>query len=215
MVNVRRLIDDVIEPQTRIRRNDFNQSPLDDIIREKQEEREKGNLQALAKSPFSNKLDITVNFPEQKYEESSVNIGGSVTDSSVILGNSNTTNQSLSRTQNHSSNTHNQYGQGDNIGGDQVQGDKINTQNNDSDLATAARDIEAIFAELDRRYDKTTPDGKEIIEIKAVKAILASSTLKARIIRAIREDHATAIEATVGHPAAKAVFATIQDLIDA
>lgn len=70
-------------------------------------------------------------------------------------------------------NTIHQHGQGDNFAGDQVHGDKIHTQiNNSTDLTEAARDIKALLTELDQQYDNTTADGQELIEAKAIKGFI-------------------------------------------
>ncbi len=170
MVNVRRLIDDVIEPQTY-----FSTDESDIAAGRKPDRREPfkaSNTFSSSSSPFSNKLDINVSFPAQTYEESSVSIGGNVTDSNVINGNDNTINSSSNSTHNHYGDTVNQHGQGDNIGGDKVMRDKVGTQiNNSPDLAAAARDIKALFAELDQTYDRTTPTGQMMIAAKIVEAI--------------------------------------------
>ncbi|MEM8505029.1 MAG: COR domain-containing protein [Cyanobacteria bacterium P01_D01_bin.1] len=199
MVNVRRLIDDVIEPQTYLTQY---------VERNRSWPPPPPNPFSSYKSPFSNKLDITVNFPEQNYEESSdINVGGNVIDSNVINGNNNTIGQS--------SDTIYQYGPGDNIGGDKVMRDRIGTQiNRSTDLAAAISDIQAILAELDQRYDKTILDDREMIEIKAVKAIVANSTIKARIITAIKEDSA-AIETAIDHPAIKSIIDTLTGFMNA
>ncbi len=111
--------------------------------------------------------------------------------------------------------TINQHGQGDNIGGDKILNDKIENQiSSDPQLATAIRDIQAVLAKLDQQYDRTTTDGKEIIEIKAVKAICTNPTLKERITKAIQEGSATAIETAIDHPVIKPIIATIRGFID-
>jgi uncharacterized protein YuzE len=114
------------------------------------------------------------------------------------------------------SNTINQYGQGDNIGGDKVMRDKIGTQINHSpDLAAAARDIKALFTELDQTYDRTTPTGQMMIAAKTVEAIENQPTVKARLLNAVKEGTTTALEEMIEHPAIKPVVAAFKGYIDA
>ena len=82
-------------------------------------------------------------------------------------------------------------------------------------LTEAVRDIKALFAELDQSYDKTTPDGQDLIEAKAIKAIETSPTFKKRVVNALKEGGAAAIEVAVDHPATKPVLATIKGFMDA
>ena len=114
------------------------------------------------------------------------------------------------------SNVIHQHGQGDNFGGDKVLGDKIGTQiNNSTDLATAARDIKALFAELDQSYDKTTPTGQMMIATKTIEAIENQPTVKKRLLNAVKEGGTTALEEMIEHPAIKPVVAAIKGYIDA
>ncbi|MEM9946638.1 MAG: COR domain-containing protein, partial [Cyanobacteria bacterium P01_D01_bin.36] len=114
------------------------------------------------------------------------------------------------------SNTVNQYGQGDKYAGDNVHGDKIGTQiNNSQDLAQATCDIKALFAELDQTYDKTTPIGQMTIATETVKAIEGNPTVKKRLINALKEGGTTALEEAIEHPAIKPVVAAIKGYIDA
>ena len=114
------------------------------------------------------------------------------------------------------STTIHQHGQGDNIGGDKVLGDKIGTQiNNSTDLAQATRDIKALFAELDQSHDKTTRSGQMMIAAKTVEAIEGDPTIKQRLINAVKEGGAAAIEETIKHPAIKPVVAALKGYMDA
>ncbi|MEO1396477.1 MAG: COR domain-containing protein [Cyanobacteria bacterium J06634_5] len=127
----------------------------------------------------------------------------------INAGNSTTTHQPMS-------NTINQYGQGNNYAGDNVHGDKIGTQvNNSQDLAQATRDIKTLFAELNKTYDKTTPVGQMTIATETVKAIEGNPTIKRRLINALKEGSATALEEAIEHPAIKPVVAAIKGYIDA
>ena len=148
------------------------------------------------------------NTTHQHAQGNNISVGGNVTGSSLISGNNNTLDQS--------SNTIHQHGQGDNIGGDKVMRDKIGTQiNNSTDLATAARDIKALFAELDQSYDKTTPLGQMQIATKTIEAIENQPTVKKRLLNAVKEGGTTALEEMIEHPAIKPVVAAIKGYIDA
>ncbi|MEO0768666.1 MAG: hypothetical protein AAFY72_04410 [Cyanobacteria bacterium J06649_4] len=117
-------------------------------------------------------------------------------------------NQPVQGDQKSVSNTINQYGKGDNIAGDKVLGDKIHTQvNNSPDLVQATRDIKALFAEFEKEHDKTTPAGQAMISAKTLETIESKPTLKKRIVKAIKEGGAAAIEVAVDHPATKPLLA--------
>jgi hypothetical protein len=114
------------------------------------------------------------------------------------------------------SNTVHQYGSGDNIAGDKVMGDKIGTQiNHSQDLAQAAQDIQALLTQLDQTYDNSTPTGQAMISAKAIEAVENNPTLKARIINALKEGGATALEEAVDHPAVKPVVAMLKGFMEA
>ena len=114
------------------------------------------------------------------------------------------------------SNTINQHGKGDNYAGDNVHGDKINTQiHNSQDLAQATRDIKALFAELDQSYDKNSPVGQMTIATETIKAIEGDPTVKQRLINAVKEGGTTALEEAIDHPAIKPFVAAIKGYIDA
>ena len=74
-----------------------------------------------------------------------------------------------------------QYGSGDNIAGDKVLGDKIQTQiNNNPDLAQAARDIKALLDELSEEYNPTTEKGQTKIKSGVLAQIKQNPQLKQR-----------------------------------
>ena len=109
MVNVRHLIDDVIEPSfDRSPDRSPNRSPdrssdhSDASIAFASTHQSPYKAPAPQNSPFSNKVEIAVNFPAQQYQEQT-------TDMSTTI---------------------NQFGQGDNIAGDKIGRDKIETQIN-------------------------------------------------------------------------------------
>ena len=120
-----------------------------------------------------------------------------------------TTNQTMSN------NIH-QYGSGDNIAGDKVMRDKIGTQiNNSQNLAQAAKDIKELLTQIDKDYDSSTPTGQAMISAKAIESIEKNPTLKARVVNALKEGGATALEVAVDHPAIKPVVAMLKGFMDA
>ena len=120
-----------------------------------------------------------------------------------------TTNQTMSN------NIH-QYGSGDNIAGDKVMRDKIGTQiNNSQNLAQAAKDIKELLTQIDKDYDSSTPTGQAMISAKAIESIEKNPTLKARVVNALKEGGATALEVAVDHPAVKPVVAMLKGFMDA
>ncbi len=77
--------------------------------------------------------------------------------------------------------TINQYGSGDNVGGDKVLGDKINTQiNNSQDLAQAAKEIQNLLTQLSVDYPH---DSARVLSAKAVDQVERSPELQSRILR--------------------------------
>ena len=86
---------------------------------------------------------------------------------------------------------------------------------NQQSLADAVRDIRALFAELDQNHDKTTPGGQMMIAAEAVKAIEGQPTMKKRIVNALKEGGAAAIESAVDHPATKPFVAAAKGFMDA
>jgi uncharacterized protein YjbI with pentapeptide repeats len=99
------------------------------------------------------------------------------------------------------SSTINQYGSGDNIAGDKVMGDKIDTQiNNSQDLAEAAKDIKTLLDQLSIDYPN---DSSRILGAKAVDQIEKNPELRSRIIRGAKAGGFAALEKMVDHPVAK------------
>ncbi|MBW4464491.1 MAG: DUF4926 domain-containing protein [Pegethrix bostrychoides GSE-TBD4-15B] len=114
------------------------------------------------------------------------------------------------------SNTIHQYGQGDNISGDKVMRDKIGTQiNNSQNLAQAAQEIKALLTQLDQDYDSGTPTGQAMISAKTIEKIESNPTLKARVVNALKEGGAVALESAIDHPAVKPVVALLKGFMDA
>jgi hypothetical protein len=103
---------------------------------------------------------------------------------------------------------------GDKVAGDKVMGDKI-THYHSQNLAQAAKDIKDLLNQLDKDYDSTTPTGQAMIGAKTIEAIEQNSTLKARIVNALKEGGTTALESAIDHPAVKPVVAMLKGFMDA
>jgi hypothetical protein len=124
--------------------------------------------------------------------------------------------ENISTTNPNMSNNIYQHGSGDNIAGDKVMRDKIGTQiNNSPNLAQAAQDIKALLNQLDQDYDSSTPTGQAMISAKAIESIEKNSTLKARVVNAIKEGGTTALEVAIDHPAVKPVVALLKGFMNA
>ncbi|MEH2011138.1 COR domain-containing protein [Nostoc sp.] len=116
----------------------------------------------------------------------------------------------ISKKENSSMSTVNQYGSGDNVGGDKVMRDKIGTQiNNSQNLAQAAKDIKELLDQLSQEYSNTA-----IVGAKAIEEIERKPTLKARIVNALKEAGSQALEKAVDHPAVSIVIAATKGFID-
>jgi uncharacterized protein YuzE len=113
------------------------------------------------------------------------------------------------------SNTINQYGQGDNIAGDKVLGDKIQTQiNNNPDLAQSARDIKALLNELSEEYNPDTEKGKAKIKDGALAQIRQNPQLKQRTLAALKSAGEEALEQAIQHPIAKVVVEGVKGFLE-
>jgi Leucine-rich repeat (LRR) protein len=88
-------------------------------------------------------------------------------------------------------------------------------QSSNSDLVQAAKDIKALLDQLDHDYDRTTPTGQAMISAKAIEAIEKNPTLKARVVNALKEGGTTALESAIDHPAVTPVVALIKGFMDA
>ncbi len=109
----------------------------------------------------------------------------------------------------------NQFGQGDNIAGDKVMRDKIQTQiNNNPDLAQAARDIKALLDELSEEYNPNSTKGQAKIEQAALAEIKQNPTLKQRTIKALRSAGDEALEQAISHPVAKVVVEGVKGFLE-
>ena len=103
---------------------------------------------------------------------------------------------------------------GDKVGGDKVAGDKI-TQYHSQNLTQAAQEIKALLTQLDQDYDRSSPTGQAMISAKAIEKIESNPTLKARVVNALKEGGAAALESAVDHPAVKPVVALLKGFMDA
>ena len=109
----------------------------------------------------------------------------------------------------------NQYGKGDNIAGDKVLGDKIQTQiNNNPDLAQAARDIKVLLDELSEEYNPTTEKGQAKIKSGALAQIRQNPQLKQRTLKALKSAGEEALEQAIQHPVAKVVVEGVKSFIE-
>ena len=109
----------------------------------------------------------------------------------------------------------NQYGRGDNIAGDKVLGDKIQTQiNNNPDLAQAARDIKALLIALSEEYNAYSARGQAKIETAALAEIQQNPTLRQRTIKALQSAGDEALEQAINHPVAKVIVEGIKGFLE-
>lgn len=106
----------------------------------------------------------------------------------------------------------NQYGQGDNIAGDKIMGNKIQTQiNNNPDLAQAARDIKNLLHELSEEYNVNSARGQSKIKEAALIEIRQNSTLRERSLKALKSAGEEALEQAIQHPVAKVVVKGLKE----
>jgi hypothetical protein len=113
-----------------------------------------------------------------------------------------------------STNIH-QYGQGDNIAGDKVLGDKIQTQiNNNPDLAQAARDIKDLLDELSEEYNPDKPKGQAQIKESAWAQIKQNPQLKERTLKALKASGEEALEQAIQRPIAKVIVEGIKAFLE-
>jgi internalin A len=106
------------------------------------------------------------------------------------------------------SNIHqNHYGKGDNVAGNKT----LNQFNHSQDLAKAAQDIKALLDQLSQDYPS---DSQAMIGAKAIEQIEKKTNLKQRIVGALKEAGATALEEAVDHPAIKIVVAGARGFAD-
>jgi uncharacterized protein YuzE len=111
--------------------------------------------------------------------------------------------------------TINQHGKGDNIAGDKVLGDKIQTQiNNNPDLAQSARDIKALLNELSEEYNPDTEKGKAKIKDGALAQIRQNPQMKQRAIAALKSAGEEALEQAIQHPIAKVVVEGVKGFLE-
>ncbi len=109
----------------------------------------------------------------------------------------------------------NQFGKGDNIAGDKVMRDKIQTQiNNNPDLAQSARDIKALLDELSEEYNPNSAKGQTKIEQAALAEIKQNPTLKQRTLKALRSAGDEALEQAISHPVAKVVVEGVKGFLE-
>ncbi|HEY9606881.1 MAG TPA: hypothetical protein V6C85_35055, partial [Allocoleopsis sp.] len=121
-------------------------------------------------------------------------------------------NQNMQENHNPMSNIYqNHHGKGDNVAGNKT----LNQFNNSPNLAKAARDIKELLDQLSKDYPSNTPAGQAMIGAKAIEHIENNPTLRQRVVNALKEAGATALEEAVAHPAVKILVAGAKGLIDA
>jgi internalin A len=82
-------------------------------------------------------------------------------------------------------------------------------------LTQAAKEIKDLLDQLDKQYDRATPVGQAMINVKAIESIENNPQLKDRVTNAIKEGSITALEEAINHPVAKVIIATIKGFTDA
>jgi uncharacterized protein YuzE len=108
-----------------------------------------------------------------------------------------------------------QHGLGDNIAGDKVLGDKIQTQiNNNPDLAQAARDIKALLDELSEEYNPNSDKGQIKIKESAWAQIKQNPQIKQRTLKALKAVGEETLEQAIDHPVAKVAIKGIQAFLE-
>ena len=121
------------------------------------------------------------------------------------------------KTMNNSPQFQGDYVRGDKVMGDKVGRDKIGTQINHAspNLVQAAQEIKALLEEISQDYNPNTPKGQTLIQQEALKALDNDPTLKQRVVNALKEGGATAIEELVDHPVVKPLVAAVKGFMDA
>jgi internalin A len=106
-----------------------------------------------------------------------------------------------------------QYGLGDNVGGDKIEGNKIDTQiNNSQDLVQAAKDITDLLNQLSINY---STDGSRVLGSKAVDQVEKNPELKSRILRGVKAGGFAALEKMIDHPVAKFFIEGVKEVLKA
>jgi hypothetical protein len=94
------------------------------------------------------------------------------------------------------------------------EGDMIINASNQN-LSAAAAEIKQLLDQLSQEYPSNTAAGQAIIGAKAIEQIENNPTLKQRVVSALKEAGATALEEAIDHPAVKIVVAGAKGFIDA
>jgi internalin A len=103
------------------------------------------------------------------------------------------------------------YVRGDKIMGDKVMRDKIGTQiNNSQNLAQAVVEIQALLDNLAETYNPNTETGQTKIKQDVIEQIEQNPTLKGKIVNAIKESSYTALEEAIDHPVVKVLMAAFK-----
>ena len=214
MVNVRRLIDDVIEPDQHYDKEEYRDSV----------DRHKGmNPQESSQSPFNNTYNVTLNLPEQRYEETNtISVGGNANDATLTAGKDNEITQSSQI---------DQHGTGDNFAGDKVEGDKIegdkvegdqikgdqiNTQINiPQNIKDLSQMLDELVADISEDYsDLSKPRIQAKIQRETLESINDDPDLKQRLASAIKAGFEEALEQRVEEPLAKLTVKNLKGHIE-
>ncbi|MEL6353662.1 MAG: COR domain-containing protein, partial [Cyanobacteria bacterium J06627_28] len=195
MVNVRRLIDDVIEPPQTYDPESYEDSA--DSYRPK-------STKKSTQSPFNNTYNVTLNLPEQRYEESStINVDGDVNDATLIAGKNNEGTQSSQV---------DQHGKGDNFAGNKIEGDSIHTQINASqDIQDLSEILDNLIADISEDYsDLSKPRIQSKIQREALESINDDPDLKLRLTNTVKAGLNETLEQLVKNPLAKIVIKSLK-----
>ena len=100
--------------------------------------------------------------------------------------------------------TTNQYGKGDNVGNNKIEGDSIDTQiNNEQDITRLSDTLDALIEELSEEHNHNKPKGQANIQRDALNAIRDDPNLKQRITNAFKAGFDEDLKQSVKNPLAK------------
>jgi|GEM_PF-780802 len=120
-------------------------------------------------------------------------------------------NRNVHQEEKNQTSTINQHGLGDNVAGDKVMGNKIDTQiDNSHDLVQSSKDIKALLDQLSVDYPSDSP---RLVGAKAVDQVEKNPELKSRILRGVRAGSFAALEKMIDHPVAKFFIEGIKEVL--
>ena len=110
--------------------------------------------------------------------------------------------------------TTNQYGRGDNVGNNKIEGNSIDTQiNNEQDITQLGDTLDALIEELSEEHNPNKPKGQANIQRDALNAIRDSPHLKQRIANALKAGFEEDLEQSVTNPLAKVLIKSCKGLL--